>query len=99
MGEVDLFRNSSLGVSPTFIVKIPAAQSSSKHQTRISSSSPVVLAVTPHELAPVVQSRNHKACQPAWGWESSKKPQEPQETFFGEFLSMAPAQVELSNAM
>jgi hypothetical protein len=31
-GEVDLFRNSSWGVSPVFIVRIPAVQSSSKHQ-------------------------------------------------------------------
>ena len=37
MGEVDLFRNSSLGVIPIFVVKIWAVQSSNNHQIGINS--------------------------------------------------------------
>ena len=62
--------------------------------------SPVLSAVTTHELAKMVQSRrNPKAHQLDRVYRGSRKPQEPHEKFFGEFLSMASSQVKLSKAV
>jgi hypothetical protein len=67
-GKVDLFRNISLRVSPIFIVRILAVQSS-------------WLADTTHEPAAAVQSwRNCMAYQLSQG--CGKKPQEPHKKFF-----------------
>lgn len=65
MGEIDMFINSSLGASPIFVVRISSVQSSSKHQIRISSCSPVLLADTTHEPARVLQSRRSRKARQA----------------------------------
>jgi hypothetical protein len=94
---VHLFRNSSLGWFQSLLFSV---QSTSKHQTLISSFSPVHSADTTHESARAVQSRrNVETGQSAQVHGSGKKLQEPQEKFFDKFLSMKSPQAKLSNAV
>lgn len=72
--ERDLFRNSSLGESPIFVVGISAVQCSSKHQIQISSCSLVLSAVTTHEPARAGQSR--RSHSKLHQWAGSQKWQE-----------------------
>ena len=74
-GLMDLFRSSSLGVIPLFVVRIPAIQSNIKHQTWISSSS-------------FIHQKLQGSAKSAQVNRSSKKNPEYHEKLFGEFLSV-----------
>jgi hypothetical protein len=85
MGEVDLFRNSTLVRFQSLLFSV---QPTSKHHTWTSSCTPVHSADTTHKSATAGPSRrNCEAHQLAQVSRSGKKLQEPPEKFFGEFLS------------
>lgn len=67
---VDLFRNSSLGL---FQCLLSAVQSSRKTPARISSYTPVHLAITTHRSAKQFDPKEMtRDCQSIWVWEASR---------------------------
>lgn len=86
MGELDLFRNSSSGVSSISFVRISAVQTHSKYLMWASSFSPVFLAGKHHALTSSCNSILKKPGLPTLlrlGCRHWKKLQETYEQFFG----------------
>jgi hypothetical protein len=71
---VDLFGTSSLGAIQVFVVRIPAVQFNSKHQTGVSSSS-------------LIQQKRQGSAELAHVKGSSQSQPENHEKFFGAFPS------------
>jgi hypothetical protein len=98
---MDLLINSSLGEGPIFIVRVSAVQSSGKHQHEPAAANQSTQQ-TPHRNQQGQFNSEETARltnRPESTAEVARKPQEPQETFFGEFLFMMSPQAKPNKAM